>query len=93
MLDRSKWHKSVTDGRVVEAATGSLQDFDYPGFCLACGLKQGGVEPDARGYKCESCGKRQVFGAEELMLSLDFGDMGPASPAALWQGNPEAEGD
>jgi hypothetical protein len=84
MLDRMKWHKSVTDGRVIEAARGGLNDMDYPGFCLACGHKQGGVEPDARRYACESCGERQVYGAEELMLSLDWDDGGPASPAALW---------
>ena len=38
------------------------------GFCLACGKSQGGVEPDARKYKCECCGKEKVYGAEELML-------------------------
>jgi hypothetical protein len=38
------------------------------GFCLACGMEQDGCEPDARNYKCHSCGERKVFGAEEIML-------------------------
>lgn len=38
------------------------------GFCLACGAEASCVEPDARGYKCESCEMNLVFGAEELML-------------------------
>lgn len=41
---------------------------DYAGFCLVCGYRQDPVEPDARGYKCEECGKRKVYGAEEIML-------------------------
>lgn len=38
------------------------------GFCLACGDEAYNVEPDARGYECESCGKMKVYGAEELLL-------------------------
>ena len=38
------------------------------GVCLACGEVQGGCEPDARGYECESCGKRRVYGLEEALL-------------------------
>lgn len=38
------------------------------GFCLACGETQSGVEPDARQYRCESCGAWKVYGAEELGL-------------------------
>lgn len=39
------------------------------GGCLACGeIQYGGVEPDARGYECESCGKRKVYGLEELAI-------------------------
>lgn len=39
-----------------------------PGFCLACGLDCDGVEPDARGYRCESCGAPKVYGLEELLM-------------------------
>mgnify|MGYP001561245718 FL=1 len=38
------------------------------GFCLACGNWQGGVEPDARQYVCESCNAPKVYGAEELLM-------------------------
>lgn len=48
------------------------------GWCLACGETQGGVEPDARAYKCESCGADKVYGAEELVLMglVDTGEGG-----------------
>lgn len=39
-----------------------------PGFCMACGSEAGGCEPDARNYRCESCGERDVYGIEELMV-------------------------
>jgi hypothetical protein len=38
------------------------------GFCLACGATQGGTEPDARKYTCESCAQPKVYGLEELIL-------------------------
>jgi len=38
------------------------------GFCLACGALAYGVEPDAREYECESCGKKEVFGVEEIVI-------------------------
>ena len=38
------------------------------GFCLGCGGIQGGVEPDARRYECESCGEKLVFGFQELLI-------------------------
>ena len=41
---------------------------DQGGFCIACGAEAYGVEPDARGYECEDCGARKVYGAEELAL-------------------------
>jgi hypothetical protein len=42
---------------------------DDPGFCIACGADAGGCEPDARCYECESCGEKQVYGLQELLLS------------------------
>jgi hypothetical protein len=50
---------------VLEAAESSL---DNPGFCLACGEQADGCEPDARGYTCESCGDKEVYGAQEVLL-------------------------
>ncbi len=40
----------------------------YLGFCVACGTKAYGVEPDARKYECAECAKPKVYGIEELML-------------------------
>lgn len=61
-------HESITSERLVEAATRHMTTLDNPGFCVYCGEEQDGCEPDARGYECESCGKRGVYGAEELIL-------------------------
>ena len=52
--------------RVMEA----VQADDNLGFCVACGAEAYGVEPDARGYKCEACGKPKVYGAQELLFML-----------------------
>lgn len=38
------------------------------GFCLACGAMRDCCEPDARKYPCEECGKRLVYGAQEIGL-------------------------
>jgi hypothetical protein len=46
-----------------------LVQYDYMGICIACGNEQEGVEPDARGYECEACGKAKVYGAEELLMA------------------------
>jgi hypothetical protein len=46
----------------------AIEADDCLGFCLACGEEAYNVEPDARRYTCESCGKPQVYGAEELLL-------------------------
>lgn len=52
--------------RVMEA----VEADDNIGFCTACGAEVDGVEPDARGYECEVCGKPKVFGAEELLMMI-----------------------
>ena len=41
---------------------------DTAGVCTKCGEVADGVEPDAEGYKCESCGQRAVMGAEQAVL-------------------------
>ncbi len=43
-------------------------DQEGNGFCRACGAEAYGVEPDARRYECETCGKNQVYGAGELAI-------------------------
>lgn len=45
----------------------AVQADDSIGFCTSCGAEASGVEPDARGYRCESCGQSAVYGAEELL--------------------------
>lgn len=40
------------------------------GFCLACGAYKDSVEPDARKYVCDECGKLEVYGADEIALAF-----------------------
>ena len=47
-----------------------VQDDAGEGFCVACREEAYNVEPDARQHKCESCGARAVYGAEELLLFM-----------------------
>lgn len=65
-----KTHKTVTIERVRDAVERYANGLDNPGFCLACGHEQEGCEPDAHNYECESCGEKQVFGAEELLIMM-----------------------
>lgn len=59
-------HESITEDRIVEAVSAD----DCLGICIVCGEEAYGVEPDARNYKCESCGAREVYGAEEILISF-----------------------
>jgi hypothetical protein len=43
---------------------------DNIGICIGCGAEQYGVEPDARKYDCEDCGKPKVYGAQELLFMV-----------------------
>jgi hypothetical protein len=45
-----------------------MSDMTNPGICLACGEETDGCEPDARNYRCDSCGMMAVYGAEECLL-------------------------
>ena len=65
-----KMHKSITSARVCEAVERYNTTLDCPGFCIACGEEADGCEPDARGYECEICGERKVYGAEELLMYM-----------------------
>jgi hypothetical protein len=60
----------VTDAEYAELSK------NYGGFCIECGDEAYGVEPDARHYRCESCGALAVFGVEELLIRglLQFPD-------------------
>jgi len=46
----------------------AMRSDEYVGFCRACGEEAYGVEPDMRCGKCEVCGARKVYGAEELLI-------------------------
>lgn len=67
-----KLHPSITLDRVTDAVKRRMTTLDNPGFCVACGIEQGGCEPDARKYPCEACGKRAVYGADELLMVMGF---------------------
>jgi DNA-directed RNA polymerase subunit RPC12/RpoP len=58
--------KVVISTRRIMAA---IESGEHVGFCVECGKKAHGVEPDARNYECKSCGKMSVFGAEELLIA------------------------
>lgn len=65
-----KLHPSITSERVTQLCEDRLTSLNNPGICTACGEDADGCEPDARHYRCEHCGKRAVFGAEELLFML-----------------------
>ena len=59
-------HPSIT----LECVMDAVEADDNLGFCAACGAEAFNCEPDARNYECESCGKREVFGAEEFLMRM-----------------------
>ena len=63
-----KIHKTVTIDRIIATIEHNNLSLENVGICLACGEDNDSCEPDARNYECESCGSRQVFGAEELLM-------------------------
>jgi len=47
----------------------SIECDEMAGFCIKCGERSESLcEPDARKYRCDSCGEMEVYGAEELIL-------------------------
>lgn len=64
-----KMHASITEDRIMEACERGHASLDNPGLCVVCGADADGVEPDARRYKCEACGRHGVYGAEELLMT------------------------
>lgn len=69
-LPRDQWHPSLTDDRICDAAESQMYDLGSAGFCVVCGAERDGCEPDARKYLCLDCGKRSVYGAQELVIYL-----------------------
>ncbi|MBM84699.1 MAG: hypothetical protein CMM47_01580 [Rhodospirillaceae bacterium] len=74
MSENTKNKRRETRERIRETifqlAKDSLFGGTDDGICMTCGNVQSGVEPDARGYTCESCGESAVQGAEWAILSL-----------------------
>jgi len=58
--------KAITIQRVIDMC----ERDEYEGICLACGEDAFDVEPDARKYECDSCGKEKVYGCQELIMML-----------------------
>lgn len=54
----------ISQARIMRA----IESGESVGFCKECGHSQDGCEPDARNYKCESCGAMAVYGAEEMLI-------------------------
>tara|TARA_R110002126_G_scaffold94650_1_gene223239 strand:+ start:497 stop:709 length:213 start_codon:yes stop_codon:yes gene_type:complete len=65
-----KERATLNPDRIAALAEESMFGTSNPGICIACGDECDGVEPDARNYTCESCGEPEVFGAEELLMSI-----------------------
>jgi len=56
------------DSEIQQRLIDMAQSGSNEGICMECGEEHFGVEPDARKYLCESCGKKAVYGAEEALL-------------------------
>ena len=65
-----KMHKNVSLEKIMDACERRNNSLDNPGFCVKCGHESDGCEPDARGYECEYCGEKSVYGAEELLMMI-----------------------
>jgi len=55
---------------ILDAVERQMSDTENSGFCIECWEEQEGTEGDAVRDRCESCGKRAVYGAETLLLYL-----------------------
>jgi hypothetical protein len=69
-----KLPENLTPEIVQDACARRMVGLDNPGFCINCGIEQGGCEPDAREYLCEACGLPTVYGAEEILLVWPWPD-------------------
>ena len=63
-------HPSLTVERLMQADMRRRMTLDNPGLCTACGNEQEGCEPDGRRLQCAACGKRAVYGAQELLMRV-----------------------
>ena len=52
----------------LDELTEAVQNDEMVGWCISCGEQHDCIEPDARRYTCEACGKAAVYGAEEILI-------------------------
>jgi len=45
-----------------------LANDDNEGVCVACGDLMDNCEPDAQRYPCDGCGKKTVYGTQEVLI-------------------------
>jgi hypothetical protein len=53
---------------LLDIATELMAEDDGAGVCRSCLTITYGVEPDARRYLCQACGRPEVYGAEQLVV-------------------------
>lgn len=70
--DKRKFFTSKSGQRYAMFQLSEIEESreEYTGFCIRCGMEKGGVEPDARKYECDECGKRTVYGGEQIVLEF-----------------------
>lgn len=68
VLSAKKLPDNLTLDEVMNACKDRDESLDNSGFCLACGERADNCEPDASEYKCHSCGKYEVYGAEQILI-------------------------
>ena len=69
-IDAALYRTKSTFDELLDRVVALCTADDMDGICLACLEDAYGVEPDAEGYACESCGARKVYGSETLILML-----------------------
>ncbi|MBW4554197.1 MAG: hypothetical protein KME35_24305 [Aphanocapsa sp. GSE-SYN-MK-11-07L] len=57
---------------ILELAIEAIEEGANMGFCIQCGAEHYYIEPDAQDYECEDCGKKAVYGAEEILIRFGF---------------------
>lgn len=53
---------------LLDMAMEACEADDQIGYCIKCGAEHYGIEPDARKYECEECGKNTVCAAQEIVM-------------------------
>ena len=58
----------MTKDELLEQVLDLCEEDNGGGICTKCHETTDGVEPDAEGYECDSCGRFAVCGAEQYIL-------------------------